>query len=134
MSLNGVRNVRKEVADSELRGQPHAERADPEGLGRVVAGGEEVDPRLARVVHHWLAGLARDEGVQARRDRVVEMFGRAPGDDPDRPDLAGAGEERQRLAATGRFTHARAKLLGRDGGQLGADPDPTNGSGSVAPI
>ena len=47
-----------------------AEGADAQALGGVVAGGEVVDARLARHVHHPLAGLAGDVGVEAVGDRL----------------------------------------------------------------
>ena len=41
-------DVDEDVADAAALGQALAQRPHAEGLGRVVAGGEEVDLRLAR--------------------------------------------------------------------------------------
>src|SRR5919198_3024046 len=46
--LDRIRDVDPDVLDAEALGQPVAERADAERLGRVVAGGDEVDARLTR--------------------------------------------------------------------------------------
>src|SRR5215217_6837588 len=67
-----VRDVDPEVLDTEALGEPVAQAVDPERLGRVVAGGDEVDARLARVRHDVLLRLAGDEGVVALGDRAVE--------------------------------------------------------------
>src|SRR6476619_5534315 len=111
------------MPDAELGGEALPEGADTEGLRRVVPGCEEVEPGLACVVHRRLARLARDEGVQAGRDRVVEMLRGAAGDDADRRNRVRAREERERLAAAGGVTHASAQLLGRDLRQTRAHAD-----------
>src|SRR3954454_5721710 len=68
--LDGVRDVDPDVLDPEPLGQPVAQRADAERLRRVVAGGDEVDARLARVGHRVLARLAGQQRVEPERDRL----------------------------------------------------------------
>jgi hypothetical protein len=61
-----------------------AEAAHAEGLGRVVAGCDEVHPGLLRAGHRALDRLAGDERVEARGDRVLEVVGARAGHDPGR--------------------------------------------------
>src|SRR5205085_8860753 len=70
-----VGHVDEDVADAEALGQALTEGPHAKGLGRVVAGGEEVDPGLARAGHRAFGGLAGDEGVEAGGDGVLEMVG-----------------------------------------------------------
>src|SRR4051794_12601226 len=86
---DGVRIVREDVADAEALGAPIAQRADPEGLGRVVAGRDEVDACLARLRVNTLGGLAGQEGVEPGLDRAADVARGPAGDDPDRPDRVG---------------------------------------------
>ena len=81
----------KACCDAEALGEQLAEPLHAERLRRVVAGGEEVDPRLARLEHHALRGLTGQEGVQALGDRGREVGGGAAGDD--------SRSERTRLGA-----------------------------------
>ena len=85
----------------------HAER-----LGRVVAGGDEVDPGLARVGHHVLLRLAGQERVVALGDRLSSRPAAPPETIAEAPDRARAGVEHERLAA-GHRGHAREQLGGR---------------------
>ncbi len=71
----------------------------PEPLGGVVAGGDEVDPGLARQVHHPLADLAGEEEVEAGVDRFREDPLGAAADDAGGGYGVGAMGEEQRLAA-----------------------------------
>ena len=54
-------------------GEQIAEAADAERLRGVVPGGEEVDAVLARLEHHALDRLARQEGVEAGGDGVAQV-------------------------------------------------------------
>ena len=99
-STNTWRTPKRSASSSPRRA--HAER-----LGRVVAGGEEVDARLLRAGHHPLGRLAGQERVEARGDRVLQVVGAAARDDPDR---AHRGRGRPgRPAARGRSPRARAR-------------------------
>src|SRR4051794_40467089 len=90
---DGVWDVDEDVAQAETRGQEVAEAADAEGLGGVVTGRQEVHAGLARAGHHPLGGLAGEERVEARGDRVLEVVGAGPGDDADGADPARAVAE-----------------------------------------
>src|SRR3954470_14624911 len=82
--LDWIRDVDELVLDGEALGDELAKSPDPEGLGRVVPAGEEVDAVLPRLAHHRLARLAGDQGVQAERACLVQREAAGPGDDPDR--------------------------------------------------
>ena len=66
------------MANSESFGQEIAQSAHAEGLGRVVARGDEVDALLARVRHDALRRLAREKRIVAARDGVGELTRREP--------------------------------------------------------
>src|SRR5687768_14832335 len=69
---NGVRNLDEPVLDAEALRQQVPEAPDPEGLARVVAAGDEVDPALPGVGHDVFGRLAGDVGVEPQRDRLVQ--------------------------------------------------------------
>ena len=77
------------VLDPEAVGQQIAQRADAEGLRRVVAGGDEVDPSLARLGHDVLARLAGQERVEPSATASSQRSPRAPETIADRADLRG---------------------------------------------
>src|SRR5436190_20215038 len=72
---DGIRDVDELVLDPESRRHQLAEPPDTEGLGRIVAGGDEVHPALAGIRHGVLGRLAGEEGVESQRDRVVDLGG-----------------------------------------------------------
>src|SRR5687767_13035443 len=65
---NGVGDVDEHVPDAEPLLQEIAQRPHAEGLGRVVAGGQEVDAGLVRAGHDALRRLPGQERVEALRD------------------------------------------------------------------
>src|SRR4051812_31401741 len=78
-----IRYIDEDVAHAEPGREQVAETAHAEGLGGVVAGGEEVHAGLARAGHRALDRLAGDERVEAGGDRVLEVVGARAGDDAD---------------------------------------------------
>src|SRR4051794_34194421 len=110
---DGVRDVDEDVAHAESRRQQVAQTADAERLGGVVARGHEMDLGLARASHGALDRLARHEGVETVRDRVLEVVGARARDNPDGPNPLPAVRERERLAAR-RGAGARDELIGPD--------------------
>ena len=115
-----VRDVDELVLDLEPLRDQRSQALDAEGLGRVVPGGDEVDPRLAGVAHHVLGGLAGDERVESQGGGLGERPRPPAGDDADRTDLRRPGVEGERLAADGRGD-PRNQVSGGD--RLGAAPD-----------
>ena len=95
---DGVRNVDERVVDVEPFRDQLPEPAHPEDLGRVMAGGDEVDAAFAGVAHRVLGRLAGDESVEAVCGRISDVRGRSAGDDPHRVDALGPLVEDQRLA------------------------------------
>src|SRR3954449_419333 len=93
--LDGVRHVDEDVADAETLGQQVAQASDAERLGRVVAGGEEVDPALARPVEVALRRLAGEERVAAGGDGLGQVALAGARDDGQAAHLRRAGEDRQ---------------------------------------
>src|SRR6185312_517320 len=93
-----VRDVDEHVAHAEARFEQLAEAADPERLGRVVAGGDEVDAGLARLRQHVLLRLAGEERVEPEVDRLAKAVGGGAADDAERSDRGRAGVERERRA------------------------------------
>src|SRR5256714_13713410 len=72
-----------------------SQRPDAKDLGGVVAGGDEVNPQLARLRHHALGGLARDERLRACGGRPLDVVGaraRGGGPSPPTPGPRGANE------------------------------------------
>src|SRR3954447_11706153 len=108
-----IRYIDEDVAHAEPVREQVAETAHAEGLGGVVAGGEEVHAGLPRAGHRPLDRLAGDERVEAGGDRVLEVVGAGAGDDADGPHAGGAVREGERLAV-GRLAHPRDELVGRD--------------------
>src|ERR1044072_2646149 len=80
-----IRDVGEHVADAEALRDEVAEASDAESLGRIVAGGDEVDAVLARLRHHVLLRLAGEEGVELEVGCPGERGGGGGG------DAAGAG-------------------------------------------
>ena len=74
-----------------------AKRLHPERLGRVVAGGDEVDAGLARGHHRRLGRLTRDVAVVSLGGRLREEAGGAAGADGDAADRR-RGRRRERAA------------------------------------
>src|SRR3954447_12582645 len=108
---DGVRDVDEDVAHAESRRQQVAQTADAERLGGVVARGHEMDLGLARASEGALDRLARHEGVEPVRDRVLEVVGARARDDPDGPNPLRAVRERERLPA-GRVAEAGGGVVG----------------------
>src|SRR4051794_24442617 len=108
-----VRYIYEDVAHAEAGREQVAETAHAEGLGGVVAGGEEVHAGLPGAGHRALDRLAGDERVEAGGDRVLEVVGARAGDDADGPHAVRAVREGERLAV-GRRAHAGDELAGRD--------------------
>ena len=77
----GLGTSRKTCAQAEALGEVLAEALDAEGLGGVVAGGDEVQARLARLRHHALGGLAGEERVRAGGGGLGEVVGAGARDD-----------------------------------------------------
>jgi hypothetical protein len=78
---NRVRDVDEAVIDPEALGDELAEPANAESLGRVVPAGDEVNAVLARVRHHVLGRLAREERIVPGGDRLSEVASRRAGVD-----------------------------------------------------
>ena len=97
------------------------QRLDAEPLGRVVAGGDEVEPELAGEVERRLGGLAGQEEVVALARRLGRVAGGAARDDRHALDGRRALQERGRLAAE----HARTPGDERRGSTGGSSRPPT---------
>src|SRR5262249_36300602 len=84
--LDGVRNVDEAVLHPEaLRGEL-SKAPDTEGLRRVVASGQEVDPVFPGLSHDRLAWLTGDEGIESQPAGIVDREGAAAGGDADAGD------------------------------------------------
>src|SRR3954449_793660 len=125
-----IRYIDEDVAHAEPSREQVAETAHAEGLGGVVAGGEEVHAGLPRAGHRALDRLAGDERVEPGGDRVLEVVGARARHDADGPHAVGAVRECERLAV-GRRTHAGDELVGRDA-LAGQTPDDADRSALVA--
>src|SRR3954447_2770320 len=108
-----IRYIDEDVAHAEPGREQLAETAHAEGLGGVMAGGEEVHAGLPRAGHRALDRLAGDERVEARGDRVLQVVGAGAGDDPDGPYAVGAVREGERFPVRG-GAHARDEVVRRD--------------------
>src|SRR3954452_23704935 len=119
-----IRYIDEDVAHAEPGREQLAETAHTEGLGGVVAGGEEVHAGLPRARHRALDRLAGDERVEAGGDRVLEVVGAGAGHDADGPHAVGAVREGERLAV-GRLAHALEEIVRRDAvaGEVADDAD-----------
>src|SRR6476659_1312928 len=76
-----VWRVEEDVPEAKALREMVSQRPDAKGLGGVVAGGDEVDRELARLRHHALGGLARDERLCACGGRLLDVVGARAGDD-----------------------------------------------------
>ena len=102
--------------------QPGAERADPERLGRVVAGAMKWMP-ASRVRHHVLARLAGQERVEAERDRPAAP----PRRSPTRCRSGARARARRRTRwARGRSLRARARTARRRDAVAREGPGPSD--------
>src|SRR5919204_5815412 len=96
--LDGVRHLDELMLEPESIGDDLAEPAYSERLGRVVAGGDEVDPSLAGIAHRLLGRLTGYQRVQPERRRLLERARPGAADDPDAADRVRPGVEDERLA------------------------------------
>src|SRR4030095_597064 len=80
--LHRIRHVDELDLDAEPLPQVLAEGAESPPFRRVMASGEVVDSCCPRHVHHPLAHLARDVGVEALVDGGVDVALRTAADDP----------------------------------------------------
>src|SRR6266511_2197111 len=96
-----IRNVDELVLHGEALRDQLAEPPDPEGLGRVVAAGEEMHAVLPRLSHHGLAGLSGHEGIEAELTSLVDGERAATGDYPDARDALRTRVEDEWLLADG---------------------------------
>src|ERR1044072_2138427 len=70
-----IRDVGEHVAAAEALRDEVAEASDAESLGRIVAGGDEVDAVLARLRHHVLPPLAGRESGWLQVDALGDGDG-----------------------------------------------------------
>ena len=84
-----------------------------ESFGRVVSGGDEVDPQLAGRLQARLFRLAREVEVVALVSGADHLAARAAGADRDALDLLGTVSEDERLPAD-RFADSADELLESD--------------------
>src|SRR3954464_4032875 len=108
-----VRNRHEVVLDPELRGQELPEPANAEGLGGVVAARDEVGAALASVRHDVLGGLAGEERVEPKGDRLAEARRRRAGHDAHAADGVGARVPGERVLPEG-LRAAAAQLVDGD--------------------
>ena len=85
--------------DRERVGEVRGERLDAEPLGRVVAGGDQVDAELLRGRVVRLLGLAGEERVEALVGGADQVVARCTRRDREAPDPVGPVAEDERLAA-----------------------------------
>jgi hypothetical protein len=85
-ALHRVWHVDELDRDPEPLTEVVPQHLNPEPFGRVVPGGEVVDPRFTGDVHHPLGGLAGEVGVEPGVDRRIELALGAAADDPERRD------------------------------------------------
>src|SRR3954454_22695038 len=67
-----VGEIDEDVLQAEALGEQIPERADPEGLGRVMAGGEEPHAEFSGLSGDVLARLAGQEGIQTGAGGLVQ--------------------------------------------------------------
>src|SRR6266508_5297817 len=122
-ALDRIRQLDELPLESEPLGQPGRQRLDAETLGRVVAGGDERDPELAREMQARLLPLAGQEEVVPLGGRLGQVPAGPAGDDRDALDGVGAYREDERLCADA-LADAGEEGLERFGGRelpAGAD-------------
>ena len=78
-----------------------------------MAGGDEVDPGLARVRHHVLARLAGQERVEPQGDRLGQASAAEPETMPIRRTRSGPPSNTSGVAGR-HLAHALEELGGRD--------------------
>ena len=107
-----IRDVHEDVLDAEPPRQPVAERADAERLGRVVAGGDEVDADSRASAITCSRGSPVKNASSPQLDRLVSASAAEPETIPIRRTRSGPAVEHERLAAR-HLAHAREELLRR---------------------
>ena len=71
--LDRIRHVDEAMLEAELAREMHAECLHAIALGRVMACGDEGDPRLPRNVHRLFGGLACKKHIHTERDRRFDV-------------------------------------------------------------
>src|SRR5262245_6711305 len=132
MRSHGVVGVDEHGLQAEPLGEERADRADAEGLRRVVPACEEGDAELARLRPRVLLRLARDERVQAERGGVRKGARGAAAADADAADLVGPAGEELGLAAR-RLREPAGELIGRERLREGAVKRERRAPGLVEP-
>ena len=83
-SSNWVGNVDELDIEPVVVGDPTAEGADAESLGRVMASGHIMDTVLGRLVHDPFGGFAGHIGIESGGHRLMELALSAAGYDAHR--------------------------------------------------
>src|SRR3954447_21616148 len=112
MSISGLER-RGSAAQRRTARRAARRGGGPQGFGRVMPRGDEMDALLAGLVHDALGRLAGEEGIVAGGDRVAEVVRSGGRDDADRAHALGAFEEDERLAS-GQLVDARDELVDGD--------------------
>ena len=112
-SLDRVLDLVVAPLDRERVCEMRGERLDAEPLGRVVAGGDQVDAELLRGGEVRLLGLAGEERVEALVGGADQVVAGGTGRDGEAPDPLGAVGEDERLAVES-VGDARRQLLDRE--------------------
>lgn len=110
--MTRVRAVHEAVLEAMHLGEVRADRLHAVALGGVMPRGNEGDPRFPRQVHVLLGDFACEVGVDAERDRVLEIALRAAGAPCDARDRAATPRRSPAAAA-----RARGRPHPRDGSE-----------------
>src|SRR5919199_3574135 len=87
------------MLEAEALGHQVPEAPYAEGLGGVMTRRDEVDARLASLLHGRLGRLPGEERVEAGLHRLAQAAGASARDDADRAHSLRAGLEHQRTPA-----------------------------------
>src|SRR6476659_1656768 len=109
---NRVRQLDELPLELEPLGKLLGQRFDAELLGRVMPGGDEVDPELLGEVEARFGGLAGQVQVVALGGRLRQVALSAAGDDRDATEVLGAFGEDEWLAADP-LAHPGEELVAR---------------------
>jgi hypothetical protein len=112
--LDGVREVDEVPGELEALADARRQRPHAEGLGRVVAAGDEVDGGLLRRMLGRLVGLTREEAVVAPGGGLRHVARRAAGADGDAlHELGPVGEDERHPPEP--LLNSLREIAGREG-------------------
>src|SRR5215211_943304 len=128
---DGVGDLDELPIEAEASRELTRERLHAEPLGRVVPGGNEVDPKLPRRLQRRLLGFARDEEVVALVRGLDDVVAGGAGRDRDALDPLRPVREDKRLALDGLLDPAHDV---RDPSGLPQPPAEAEGSELALPL